>query len=208
MEQECKEKGFEIDDEGLICAWITNDDEANMKPISFDSEPEINVIDAQNHKNWKMNDKSRFQGKKKGGYFRKRNMKVKKNNQFRTVSVISHFDEDDNLLEEIIEEQDETQGKSEIQSIDLNDIFESNFSLGVLDCNDEINEEIFTELDQIENGLDNGINESNLEENFSNEFFITDSVSNCEENLDDLSQFVNEGDRPSLQDCEKLEKYF
>lgn len=208
LEQECKEKGFEIDDEGLICAWITNDDEANMKPISFDSEPEINVIDAQNHKNWKMNNKSRFQGKKKGGYFRKRNMKVKKNNQFRTVSVISHFDEDDNLLEEIIEEQDETQGKSEIQSLDLNDIFESNFSLGVLDCNDEINEEIFTELDQIENGLDNGINESNLEENFSNEFFITDSVSNCEENLDDLSQFVNEGDRPSLQDCEKLEKYF
>ena len=111
------------------------------------------------------------------------------------------------MLEEIIEEQDETQGKSEIQSIDLNDIFESNFSLGVLDCNDEINEEIFTELDQIENGLDNGINESNLEENFSNDFFITDSVSNCEENLDDLSQFVNEGDRPSLQDCEKLEKY-
>ena len=197
LEQECITKGFEIDDEGLICAWIQNDDE-DQEPVSLESDSQINAF-ARKFQNGKNNS-----SQKKGGYFRKRKAKFRKNNKFQTVTVVSHYDDNDVLLEEIIEGDEEAQENTEIQSLDLNEIFENNMSLGALNYDEEIDEEIFKELD-------NEIN--SIETLDSLDTFSSQCVINS---LDDFKTLENEAldqsnsERTQISelDCDKLDKYF
>ena len=172
----------------MICAWIQTDEEDVGSP-SPEPETQINSFSRPNQ-NEKKN------GNRKGGYFKKRKAKFKKNNQFRTVTVISHYDENDELLDEVIEDEGNVdEGNPEIQSLDLSDIMENNFSLGMLNCNDQIEEDIFVGLE----------NETNSIVMFSDESDLN-TVLELEE-FDEIDQSSEERTQISETDCDKLEHY-
>jgi len=89
-------------------------------------------------------------------------------------------------------------------SLDLNEIFENNMSLGALNYDEEIDEEIFKELD-------NEIN--SIETLDSLDTFSSQCVINS---LDDFKTLENEAldqsnsERTQISelDCDKLDKYF
>ena len=191
LEEECLERGYCIDEDGMICVEGPNEEERE-EPISFEPDPQVNAF-AQNRQNVKKNDNRR-----KGGYFKKRQAKFKKNNQFRTVTVISHYDENDKLLSEVIEDEEEAQESTEIQSLDLNEIFENNFTIGALDYEGEVDEGIFTELE----------NNTGLEEIFSDNFATHSLINSLEDDENILERLSLEENQISELDCEKLNEYF
>ena len=85
----------------------------------------------------------------------------------------------------------------------MNDIFESNFSLSALNCKEEISEEIFTELNQVENYQRRAIDENNSGEISSGDFSVN-SIENYEEVLEQLSK---EKTQITEKDCNDLDKY-
>ena len=113
--------------------------------------------------------------------------------------MVSHYDDNDVLLEEIIEGDEEAQENTEIQSLDLNEIFENNMSLGALNYDEEIDEEIFKELD-------NEIN--SIETLDSLDTFSSQCVINSLDDFKTLDQSNSEITQISELDCDKLDKYF
>lgn len=193
LEEECVGKGFEIDGDGMICVEVHNGENGEEMPNSYEPDPQVNAL-VRNRQNMKKNDNRR-----QGGYFRKRQARFKRNNQFKTVTVISHFDEDDKLIDEIVEEEENgAQESAEIQSLDLTEIFENNFNIGALDYEGQIEEEIFTGLE----------NQTNSREAFSGEFVIN-TIGNFED-YDErlLEQLSLEENQISELDCERLDEYF
>ena len=110
--------------------------------------------------------------------------------------MISHYDENDELLDEVIEDEGNVDPENpEIQSLDLSDIMENNFSLGMLNCNDQLDEDIFVGLES----------ETNSIVMFSDESDVN-TVLELEE-LDEIDQSVEERTQISETDCDKLEHY-
>lgn len=158
-QQSYEEAGLLIDEEGYICALQIGTQEIETDRDQFETENEtegeIQAIGQHRYQSNNFRNNNNFRqnynkNKKKGSFFKTRKMRTMRNNRVHEVMVISHYDDDGHFLYEEQLEKEPNHDSQEIQEVDLEEIFENNYSINMIGMeNEEFDDDMIANLRQL-----------------------------------------------------------